>query len=118
MEENGKALYTFMHLHTILILLEKRLQIQKQLGQTHKEPGSSSKITCGPELGRHCFPQMCRVQHLTEASTETRGALVEDILDRAFISHGASKASSRVYFWQHLWEGEKRSGRKNRTKEV
>ena len=67
MEENGKALYTFMHLHTILILLEKRLQIQKQLGQTHKEPGSSSEITCGPELGRHCFPQMC-----TEFSTSLK----------------------------------------------
>ena len=59
MEGNAKALYIFKHLRTILILLEKRFQIQKQMGQIHKEPGSSSEITCGPELGRHCFPQIC-----------------------------------------------------------
>lgn len=67
MEGNAKALYIFKHLHTILILLEKRFQIQKQMGQTDKEPGSSSEITCGPELGRHCFPQIC-----TEFSTSLK----------------------------------------------
>lgn len=60
MEGNAKALYIFKHLRTILILLEKRFQIQKQMGQTHEEARSSSEITCGPELGRRYVPQICR----------------------------------------------------------
>ena len=59
MKGNAKA-YIFKHLRTILILLEKSFQIQKQMGQTHEEPRSSAEITCGPELGRHCVPQICR----------------------------------------------------------